>query len=181
MLQILRYLIQLILSPGHGWDDLAEESPDPDVLLRKGLYPLTILAAITEFVGVFFGLKAFSQALLSAILLLGTYFLSIFIGRLSFDIYFDAIPQYEVDTRRQDTLVVCGLGLMAFFQVLKNCLPWELVVFNFFPIFVVLILAKATSYMNIPRREDVKFILVTASVLVIIPLLIPYLINLFIG
>ena len=40
MLTLLRYIIQLILSPKNGWEDLAQTNPDPDVLLTKGVYPL---------------------------------------------------------------------------------------------------------------------------------------------
>ena len=48
MLTLLRYIIQLILSPQNGWDDIADTNPDPDTLLRKGVYPLLGIAAVTE-------------------------------------------------------------------------------------------------------------------------------------
>ncbi len=39
MLQYLKYLFQLLLSPGLGWEDIEHTDPDPEELTRKGLYP----------------------------------------------------------------------------------------------------------------------------------------------
>ena len=32
----LKYLIQLILSPGNAWEDLAHDDPEPEALLHEG-------------------------------------------------------------------------------------------------------------------------------------------------
>lgn len=54
MLQYLKYLFQLLLSPGLGWEDIEHTDPDPEELTRKGLYPLMGLAAATEFLAFFY-------------------------------------------------------------------------------------------------------------------------------
>jgi len=54
MFAFLKYLIQLLLSPSHGWEDLETRDPDPEEMTRSGLYPLMGIAAATEFLSFFF-------------------------------------------------------------------------------------------------------------------------------
>ena len=51
MLTLLKYIIQLIVSPKNGWDDIADKNPDPEILLTKGVYPLLGIASAPMFLG----------------------------------------------------------------------------------------------------------------------------------
>ena len=66
----LKYLFQLILSPSRGWEDLSHDGADPDELLRRGLYPLTGITALSEFLQLFYsryaGFGSVLQAAISA-------------------------------------------------------------------------------------------------------------------
>ena len=80
MLTFLKYLIQLILAPGHGWEDICKENPDPDRLLRSGLYPLLGVAAATEALALIYDREAtVAGVLIHAISDFGAYFIAIFI------------------------------------------------------------------------------------------------------
>ena len=59
MAQFLKYLVQLVLSPGKGWDALAEEQPQAEALMHRGLLPLLALTSLSEFAALFWeqGLK----------------------------------------------------------------------------------------------------------------------------
>ena len=54
MLEYLKYLVQLLLSPARGWEDISAKSPDPEEMTRKGLYPLIGIAAVSEFCAFFY-------------------------------------------------------------------------------------------------------------------------------
>ena len=54
MLEYLKLMMQLLLVPVRGWEDVSSASPDPDEMLRKGLYPLMGVAALSEFVSFFY-------------------------------------------------------------------------------------------------------------------------------
>ena len=53
MAQFLKYLVQLVLSPGKGWDALAEEQPQAEALMHRGLLPLLALTSLSEFAALF--------------------------------------------------------------------------------------------------------------------------------
>ena len=66
--------------------------------------------------------------------------------------------------------------MMLVFRTVSNCLPWHLIVLDFLPLYVVLVLSKAYSYLGIARREEVRFLGIASGVTVAIPLGIYYLI-----
>ncbi|MDE6208027.1 MAG: hypothetical protein K2M55_09490 [Muribaculaceae bacterium] len=180
MLRFLRNILQLLLSPGNGWEDFAQESPSPDELKRDGLMPLLGIAVITVFFGMVYDHTSFGKTLICAITLAGSYFLAIYAGRLFFDLYFERITGVKSDLTRQSNFIIMGLGIMLVFQIIENCLPWNIVFLKFLPVYAILILAKGASYMQVPRRALMRFTAFSACVIVLLPLLIYYIIFLIV-
>lgn len=181
MLTFLKYLIQLILSPSNGWDDLAKHDPDPEVMLREGLFPLMALSAATEFLDIPYGTDAgLLQVISSAVTDLGAYFLTVFLARLIFDISLDKLCNRPPEQRRVHTFINATVGLMVLFRIVDNCLPWNLMLLKFLPLYVVLVISKATRYVGIRRRDDMEFLGIASGVTVAVPLCIYYLIYLLI-
>ena len=181
MLDYLKYLIQLILAPGSGWEDLEKRNPDPEEMLRRGLYPLLGIAAITEFLAFFYQRHiTLAEVLVRAIADFGAYFISIFIAKLIFELYLGRLPSVQPDNRRVMLMTVCGMGLMVLIQILSNCLPWNLVLLKFLPVYVVLVLYKAVPYIGVNKDSELRFIGLSAAAIVAVPLAIYYLLYLII-
>ena len=47
---------------------------------------------------------------------------------------------------------------MVLFRIVDNCLPWNLMLLKFLPLYVVLVISKATRYVGIRRRDDMEFL-----------------------
>ena len=181
MLAYLKYLIQLILAPGSGWEDLEKRNPDPEEMLRRGLYPLLGIAAITEFLAFFYQRHiTLAEVLVRAIADFGAYFISIFIAKLIFELYLGRLTSVQPDNRRVMLMTVCGMGLMVLIQILSNCLPWNLVLLKFLPVYVVLVLYKAVPYIGVNKDSELRFIGLSAAAIVAVPLAIYYLLYLII-
>lgn len=180
MLLFLLYILQLFLSPKEGWKDLADRNPDPDVLLKRGVYPLLGIAALSEFMGLVYHRAGLMEVIVSAIAVAGAYFLAIFFSRLIFEFVLPKISKDSPDRRRAMTLIACSTGMMLIFSIFDNCLPWNLIVLKFLPVYVVLVIAKAFDYMNLRHIYDMRFLLVASASLVALPLAIYYLIYLLV-
>lgn len=174
MLTLFGYIIQLILSPKNGWEDLARRNPDPEELLSKGLYPLMGLAAATKFLGLAYHNDTLAQVLIGAVNVFGTFFITVFIARLIFDMYLNKLAETEVDKRRSSTLIVAGLAMMVTFQIIENCLPWGLLIVKFLPLYAILVLSKGTEYLGLSKRKELKFTALSGFSIVAVPLLIYY-------
>lgn len=182
MFDYLKYLVQLILSPSNGWEDIRTANPDPAQLQKKGLYPLIALAALTEFC-VFFYNKDVSVAgvIIRALVDFGAYFISLYVAGLILDIYLPRMFEQSDSAgngNRQALLIVFSIGLMVLIQIVANCLQANLTFMKFVPLYVVLIIYKAARFMNIKSSYDLRFMCVASVALVVVPALLCFLIGL---
>lgn len=181
MFSFLKYLIQLILAPAHGWNDLAKADPDPDELTRTGLYPLLGIAALTEFLALIYQRHVhLPVVLVRALADFGAYFVSLFIARLLFELYLGRLTDSKPDRRRVALMTVAGIGLMVCIQIISNCLPWNLVLLKFLPLYVVLVLYKAVPFVHVRKDSELNFLGLSAAAIVVVPLAIYYLLYLLI-
>ncbi|MBD5234212.1 MAG: hypothetical protein HDS65_08560 [Bacteroidales bacterium] len=181
MLTFLKYLLQLILAPSSGWEDLSKADPDPDELARTGLYPLLGVAAATEFLAFAYLRHAeLAQVLMRAVADFGAYFVSLFIARLIFELYLGRLTTNPPSQRSVQTVCVAGIGLMVLVQIIANCLPWNLVILKFLPVYVILILYKAMPLLGVKKDSELAYIGLSAAAIVAVPLFIYYLLYLLI-
>lgn len=181
MLTFLKYLIQLILSPSSGWEDIEKDNPSADTLARKGLYPLLGVTALTElFAFIYQRHTSIVEVLVRMLADFGAYFVGIFIARLIFELYLGRICDDEPDRRRVAVLTVCGIGLMVLVQLLCNCLPWNLVLLKFLPVYVILVMYKSMAYAGVRKSEALRYVGLSAVAIVIVPLAIYYLLYLLV-
>lgn len=182
MLEYLRYLLQLLLSPARGWEDISSRSPDPEEMTRRGLYPLIGLAALTEFCAFFYqkGLKL-DQMLIRAVLDFGAYFVSVFVARLIFEIYLGKVVDGGAPNRRKvESLAVFPIGLMVLIQIAGNCLQANLTFLKFLPLYVVLVLYKASVYIGVRPNDELRFTGIASVAVVVVPLAVYYLLDIII-
>lgn len=173
MLRFIKYIFQLLLSPSHGWEDIEKEQPDPEELLRAGLYPLMGIAAATEFLAFAWHRHIeLAEVLMRALADFGTYFVSVFIAKLIFELYLKKVTAEAPDERRSFTLIVLGIGLMVLIQIIDNCIPWNMVVLKFLPLYAVLVIYKASGFIGVRQDDELRFMGIAAGVIVVVPLLI---------
>lgn len=167
-------MLELILSPGEGWKDVAVDNEDSYYLTRSGLYPLMLLAAASEFMAFVYQRHVMlGDVIIDAILDFGAYFVAIFVARLIFEMYVGRLTaDGKVNKERSQNLIVIGMGLMVLIRIICNLLPWNLVLLQFMPLYVVLVLYKAIPYMNIGKEHELGFVAVSSAAIVGVPLLI---------
>lgn len=181
MFKFLKYILQLILAPGAGWAYVRRENPDPQILLHNGLMPLLGVAALTEFLAfVYMRHVTLATVLMRAVADFGAYFISVFIARLIFELYIGKFTIGNPDARRLECFTVLGIGIMVLFQIVTNCVPWNLVLLRFLPVYAVLVLYKGCRFLSVRKNYELKFTGLSAIAVVAVPLVIYYLLILLI-
>ena len=170
----LKYLIQLILSPGNAWEDLAHDDPEPEALLHEGYYPLLGVASATAFFGMLYHGAGLSQVLVTAMAIFGIYFVAVYIGKLLFGLYFECTAGVELDRRRAMQYIISGLGLMLLFQIVENLLPWNLLILKLMPIYIIVVLSKGSGFLGAGEVSHMRLTALAGATLVVIPMVIYY-------
>lgn len=181
MLQFLKHILQLILAPAKGWEDVSQVSEQPADLCSRGLYPILGVTALSNFVRIFYGNGIeLVTAIERAIVDFGTYFASYFLGALILEQLLPNIVSGEPNRKKIETCSVYAIAILALIRIVENCVPTELTLIKLLPVFVALIVYKADRYMAIKPGEDLRFMLIAVVALILLPLLLHYVLFLMI-
>ena len=156
-------------------DHLEESSrPDPEKLIRDGYYPLLGVASLSSFSGMLYHGDGLSPVLVTAMTLFGIYFVAIYIGKLLFGLYFERTVGVELNRRRSMQYIISGLGLMLFFQIVENLLPWNLLILKLMPIYTIVVLSKGSSFLGAGEVSHMRLTALAGTTLVVVPMVIYY-------
>lgn len=181
MLQYLKNIIQLILSPTKGWEDISASLSSPDKLARDAYFPMLLVVALTEFIRIFYNDSVgFVTALELAIALFGSYFVSFYIARLIFEYYLKQLVIGDINTTKISIFTLYGLGMMLMIEAIENIIPTDLTLIKFLPLFVALILYKGSAYMSVKADYEIRFLCVTIATLIVVPMGIFWILKLLI-
>lgn len=157
-------LINLILAPTRGWEDVAGMSGiDSRRMLVRGLLPLTAAAGLSVFARPLYvsGLT-FGMLLISAIVVSVKFFLAYYIALFLFSIFLPPMTQsgFTAETdNRTAAFTALNLALLAIIEILSNLLPVELSIVQFLPVYVAVIIWQGRNFMDIEPSRAGHFIL----------------------
>lgn len=178
MLRFIKYIIQLLLSPTNGWKDIKLESPDSNALLRQGLYPLIGIVAITEFLGFVYQPNANIISILARALTdILAYVLTLFIAKFIFASYLKRYSSSTPERYPEEVITYMGLGLLAVLQIIQNILPWHFVLLSILPLYIVLILYKSSDFMKINPQYELRYMVLAAVAIIVLPITIRYILS----
>ncbi len=171
MLLFLKNIVQLVLSPSKGWEDISASLEQPDILLKRGYYPLLILASLSEFIRLIYHEEIGVITLFEhAIALFGSYFISYFIGRLILEHYLKPMIDGEVNHTKTGIFTIYGLGLLVLIEIIANFIPTDLTIIRFLPVFVALILYRSNRYLTIKQECELRFLCLLITSIIVVPL-----------
>ncbi len=185
----LRNLIQLIIAPAQGWDDIAadeelqwkahaqknvgstrEEWEESRALLLQRLcfIPIIAICACSVFVRMLFDVgPTFLQALQQAIIAFVSLFLSAQFSRYIFQTY---MPRWVEKTSNGQPLVNRGrwlevimysLTILAVIMLVSNVIKVRLALVEFLPLYVVFVIWKGCKFVHI-EEQNVGIFMVSA-------------------
>lgn len=177
MLKFLVCLLQLIISPAKGWDAIADEDVDPRRLCSEGFYPLIGLVACTVFIQYFYN-SDFKVAWLlqKAVITFIQYFITYFLASFIFSLFLSKMTESgEAEEKRYHTFIIYNLALLGIFQMINNCLPVEISIFQFLPFFDIFIIWFGIPYLSIADNKKIMFLILSVVAIMAPPYILGYL------
>ena len=179
-----RYLLdmlQLILSPRRGWEDIAIDNASPRRLLHAGFLPFIILTALTCLPGLWYHSDAtlpgvIGRAIACFVKYLAGYYLALFF----FSLYMPSCTGGEVSPNKNATFIIYSLGLIAVFNILTNLLPMVPDMLYLLPVYLIFIMWRGITYMEVKFNGVMTFMILNILTVIITPFLLQYLFNLII-
>lgn len=184
MLNFLKHIVQLLVNPAKGWEDIEQDNDSTRTLLQQGYYPLIAVASLsTFFQGYHIGEShTFISLLQYALISFGILFVTLFLAELAFSTLFPSMTSQtdkEEETRRRTTFIVYCLAIMAIIEILINVVPFNFPVLAFLPVYLLVIIYKAINYLGVKTEHIGPFMLMSAFTTIAPIYLFSFFYNLF--
>ncbi len=175
-------MVQLVLSPTHGWEDLADEGEQPQALLEKGFFPLLALVGITALTNGLYkaGPYSYAEQLQTAIAQVVALFVSMMLSRAIFEALLPGMADCPNDKERFNTVCIYGISLMTLIEIIGNLCPTSLAALWFLPVFVVPVIWQARKYLQVPKDRQPVYLLIVFLTLIAMPMFFGWILRLFI-
>jgi len=167
----IRQLIQLVLSPARGWEDISAAAQTPAEVQRRGYCPWLAVTALSELVPLLYrpGLTLWA-ALEAAIAVAGAMFVSVYLARVILDITLRGHVDGEVSPSRTGVFVLYTVGLVCLYRVVANLLPAALTLVHFLPLLSVPAIFKAARYVGVRSDSEMAFVGLSAIAVIVLPM-----------
>lgn len=155
----LRLLLQLVMSPARGWEDIADGAGSARRALLHGLIPLSAIAAITVYTGMFYQHGAsFGALTVDAVVTFLKYSVSYFVAVAAMTYVLPRLTTDGLVNREYAGLfsAYC-LGIMAAIGIIENLLPMEVTLLQFLPIYMVVVICRGRKFMDVDASNIFSF------------------------
>lgn len=176
MLEFLKYLFQLLISPGKGWEDISYAGKPYDKLFTEGLLPLMGIATATVFLGYFYDSDSTIVELLQkAIVTFVKFFVTYFLAGMFFSMFLDKMIEGDISEKKNHTFILYNIALLVLYAIFENCLPLQLSFVRFLPLYSAIIIWKGTRYLSVKQESILEFSLFGTATIIIPPILFDWL------
>lgn len=160
MLLYLKQMVQLILAPRRGWEDIDSHPATGGDYFRRGLLPLMVVAGMSVFFKMFYQFHpSFGMILIGAVITFMQYYLTFYVGQV---LLVTCLPHISVESRIDEqkiaSFVDFSLGLMCVIGIFTNFFPLRFTLMEFLPIFVVIVMFNAREFLNIRADRNGSFV-----------------------
>lgn len=171
----LKSCLQLILSPRHGWEDISYDNPGHKELFVSGFLPFILIVSLSPLIGcIYTGEFEWLYEVGAILKIFLKYFISYFIAGLIFTFYMPVVSQGACKEKQRSVFLMFSLGLLAILDLLHNCLPIDLAVLNFLPLYTLFIMWRGAPYMKVAKGRNASFVFLCFFAVIVAP----YLLNL---
>lgn len=172
-------MLQLVLSPRRGWEDIAVDNVQSRRLLLGGYIPLIIVTALTCVPGFWYHSDAtvtgvIQQSVSCFVKFLAGYYIASFF----FSLYMPSCTGGEVNPNKNATFIIYSLGLLSMMNILTNLLPMVPDMLYLIPVYIVFIMWRGITYMEVKFNGVLTFMILNLLTVIVPPFLIQYLLNL---
>lgn len=155
----IRHLIQLVLSPTGGWNDISEAARTPEEVQRRGFYPWTALVALSETVRCLYepDLSVFT-ALGCALAVAGAMLVTLYLGRLLLDMSLVRLVDGTLNISKVAVFTLYMTGMWGLFIMVSNLVPASLTIVHFLPLLSVLVIFKASAFLGVREESGIALL-----------------------
>lgn len=153
-----KQLLQLVLSPSRGWEDIAASGVDPKRVSARLMMPAFVLAAASNLPRWLFDSElVISDLVVDAVVTFVAYFVSFAISVQAFRTRLGKYIDGEPDRERNLTVIVYTMTLLAISTIICNFTPFSAIMAYILPLLVGLVAWKSAALLRVKPDSEFGF------------------------
>lgn len=167
----IKQLLQLLLEPSHGWEDISEANRAAETIQRTGFFPWIGVTSLSCFARLIYEHDlTFIHVLQTAIAVAGAMFISLYVSRLLLDILLPKYVDAKMNISKINVFNLYMTGMMGLYLIVANLMPASLTFLKFLPLLSLLVIFKSTAFMGVRESDTTSFLFLTALNVIVIPI-----------
>lgn len=168
MLRYLTHMLQLLLSPTRGWEDVAAQPTPARKALTHGLLPLIAVVALTAPVRAWWDDLGITVMLLSVLCTFVKYLLAYYVALL---VMVSGLPYVTAHRRpaNEDTVAIflcLTMGMMVLIGLVANVLPVIPTLVHFLPLYVMVVMFQGRNYVGVANDNAFQFLVLSVCAVI---------------
>ncbi len=171
----------VITSPKYGWGLINESNIPVGKVMRSAYVPLLCILALSCFVPMIYDRTIpFTASLMRGIVLFSTYFISYYIIVYLLGCTYPDMVKTQGATARLNDYILYNLIFLVLLMILRNLLPADFTPVLFLMLYLPWMAYKGTGNLFVDKDRVNRFAIVSSVLLLGLPLLLEYILSLFI-
>lgn len=172
--------LEIMFSPIAGWKKIRRKKITIEEIQSGCFYPLLAILAVCQFVDYFYtGAFNLGHLVTQAVVAFVSYFLGYFCIMLLLSILLPKDASQSFESNYGKVYVTVGLSTLALFSIVTELLPMLWPVLIFLPLWTIYILYKGSKFFKLAESRELRFMVITAIVIIGVPFAIDWGLNQF--
>lgn len=174
-------MLQLVLSPRRGWEDVAIDNIHYAKLLTGGYVPLIFLTSLTCLPELWYNVGMTPAIVIERMIACFVkYLVAYYFATLCFSLYIPSFTGGEMSINKNNTFIMYSLGILAVMNMVTNLLPMVPDMLYLLPVYVYFVMWRGLNYMEVKFNGVLKFMILNLLCVLLPTFLLQYLFNLII-
>lgn len=173
-------IVLLLLSPKNGWKEIKHYNTPAKLMLSKVVYPLIALLSLSAFAGLIYNPElSISDGIQQAIIEFSKYFFAYLLVNYLMTGFFPKVVSNKTSANKVSIFLQYNLVVLIIINIINNLLPIPFTYLNILYLYIFFVAWKADDFLEIVESKDKKFLVISAALLLFIPVSIKFILELF--
>ena len=167
----IKQLLQLIIGPKRGWEDISSAVRTHEVIFKSGFVPWIIIAGCANFIKLFYDVDiTFVRALQDAIVTSGGLFISNIVCRLFLEIGISKNIDNKANTEKLAIITDYMIGLVGMYNLIRCIVPAEITPLYFMPLISIFVIYNSTKFLGVKEDMVLSYTFLASVGTILVPI-----------
>lgn len=167
----IRQLLQLLIGPTRGWEDISSAVRTHDEIFKRGFAPWILIAGCAHFLKLLYDIDiTFVRALQDAIVTSGGLFISNIVCRLFLEIGISKNIDNKANTEKIAIITDYMIGLVGLYNIVRCAVPAEITPLYFMPLLSVFVIYNSTKFLGVKEDMVLSYTFLASVGTILVPI-----------